>query len=162
MELLMALLLIFSDSQSLVKDLRKHYALVGANETHVDELLNLSKNSEDPTIQAYAAGAEMASAQYKFSPLSKLSAFKSGKAKLEKLVEANRQNPEIRFIRYTIQLKCPSMLGYNKELKTDRAFLLGEMQGLRKNNPELYKYILSFMLLHDKLSESERESLNLK
>ncbi len=162
MKLLMALLLLISDSQSLVTDLRKHYALVGANETHVNEVMNLSKNSHDPIAQAYAAGAEMASAQYKFSPVSKLSVFQSGKAKLEKLVEANRQNPEIRFIRYTIQLKCPAMLGYNKELKTDRTFLLGEMPGLRKNNPELYKYILSFMLLHDRLSEPERETLNLK
>lgn len=162
MKLLIPLLLIFGDSQSLVKDLRKLYALVGTNEAHVNELLKLSNNSNSPTVLAYAAGAEMASAQYKFSPVSKLAAFKSGKAKLEKIVDANRENPEIRFIRYTIQLKCPSVLGYTKELKSDRAFLLTEMPFLRKNDPDLYKYILSFLLLHDKLSETEREMFGLK
>ncbi len=162
MKLLIPLLLIFGDSQSLVKDLRKLYALVGTNEEHVNELLKLSNNSNSPTVLAYAAGAEMASAQYKFSPVSKLTAFKSGKSKLEKIVDANRKNPEIRFIRYTIQLKCPSVLGYTKELKSDRAFLLTEMPFLRKNDPDLYKYILSFLLLHDKLSEREREVFGLK
>lgn len=162
MKLLFVLFMISTAIDTTIKDLRVHYALVGVNEGHVTEILNLSRNSNEPTVLAYAAGAEMASAQYKVSPFSKLSAFNSGKAKLANVIKANPDNVEVRFIRYTVQLKCPAMLGYNKELKTDRAFLLSEMQSLRKNNPELYKYILSFMLLHDQLSESERETLNLK
>jgi hypothetical protein len=162
MKLLLPLLLIFGVSQSLVKDLRKLYALVGTKEAYVDELLKLGRYSDNPTVLAYAAGAEMASAQYKFSPVSKLSAFNSGKSKLEQLIEANRENPEIRFIRYSVQLKCPSILGYTKERKADRAFILAEMPFLRKNNPDLFKYILSFLLLHDKLNEAERETLGLE
>ncbi|MCU0359309.1 MAG: hypothetical protein MUF75_01120 [Bacteroidia bacterium] len=161
MKLVIALLLISTAVDSTIKDLRKHYALVGVNEGHVSEMLNLSKNSNDPTVMAYAAGAEMASAQYKFSPLSKLSAFNSGKAKLEPIIKANPENVEARFIRYTIQLKCPAMLGYNREFKSDRAYILGELPGLKNKEPELYKYILAFMLIHDKLSAEEKAALGL-
>lgn len=159
MKLLFALFMISTAIDTTIKDLRVHYALVGTNEGHVTEILNLSKNSNDPTVLAYAAGAEMASAQYKVSPFSKLSAFNSGKAKLANVVKANPDNVEVRFIRYTIQLKCPAMLGYNKEIKTDRAFILKELPILRYKEPELYKYILSFMLLHDNLSEAEKKSV---
>lgn len=162
MKVLFAIVLFLSNTQSLVKDLRKQYALIGVSERYVNEVLSLSANNSDPTIRAYAAGAEMASAQFKSSPFSKLSAFKSGKAKLEKLVSDNSQNPEIRFIRYSVQLKCPAMLGYTGERKTDRTFLLKEMPLLKTEDPDLYKYLLSFLLLHDSLSASEKSSLGLK
>jgi hypothetical protein len=158
MKLLFVLLVISTTFDSTIKDLRFHYALVGVNEGHVNEMISLSRSSMDPTVMAYAAGAEMASAQYKFSPFSKLSAFNSGKAKLEPIVKANPQNVEVRFIRYTIQLKCPAMLGYSKELKSDRAFILNELPVLRNKEPDLYKYILAFMLFHDKLNDSEKKS----
>jgi len=161
MKLLFALFMIFAAIDTTIKDLRVHYALVGVNEGHVSEILNLSKNSNDPTVLAYAAGAEMASAQYKLSPFSKLSAFNSGKAKLESIVMANLENVEVRFIRLSIQLKCPAFLGYNKAVKSDRLFVLSELPFLRKTDVELYKYILTFFLLHDKLSEAEKAALGL-
>lgn len=161
MKFLIALLLISFTVDPNLPNLRKQYALVGVSESHVNEILNLCKNSNDPTVLAYAAGAEMASAQYKFSPFSKLSAFNSGKTKLEPIVKAHADKVEVRFIRYTVQLKCPAMLGYSKELKSDREFILNELPSLRKKEPELYKYILAFMLFHDNLNPEERETLGL-
>ena len=162
MKLLIAIVLLSTTApESTVKELRKHYALVGVNEGHVIEMFNLSKNADDPLVLAYAAGAEMASAQFKFSPIAKLSAFNSGKAKLEPIVIAHPEKTEIRFIRYTIQLKCPAFLGYNKALKTDRSFILNQMPILRQTDTELYKYILAFLLLHDKLSDEEKKSIGL-
>ncbi len=162
MKLLIALVLLNTTTiDPTIKDLRKHYALVGVNEGHVIEMLNLSKNSDEPIVLAYAAGAEMASAQFKFSPIAKLSVFNSGKTKLEPIVKAHSEKTEIRFIRYTIQLKCPAFLGYNNSLKADRLFILNQMPVLRQTDTELYKYILSFFLLHDKLSDEEKKSIGI-
>ncbi len=162
MKLLITILLAMAGfTESTVNTLRQHYALVSANEDHVKEMLSLSKNATEPTVLAYAAGAEMASAQYKFSPFAKLSAFNSGKAKLESIVMANLENVEVRFIRLSIQLKCPAFLGYNKSVKPDRVYILNELPILRKTDVELYKYILAFFLLHDKLSEVEKAALGL-
>lgn len=158
MNLILALILIIhSPSEKTIQELRKHYALVGQGEVYVNQILSLSKNAKEATVLAYAAGAEMASAQYKFSPFGKLTAFNSGKAKLEPLVNANAENVEIRFIRYSIQLKCPAILGYNKSLSGDRQFIIGQLPGVRKNDPGLYSYILSFLMTQAPLSAEEKK-----
>lgn len=144
-----------------LEKIRAEYALLGVNPSHVNNLLDLCRTGEGALIKAYAAGAEMASAQYLSNPIQKLSAFRSGKNKLDALfrIPENHSLPELRFIRYSVQLKCPSLLGYTKNIEEDKAFLLKVMPELKKNDPALWKYILGFFLLHDTLSASEKKAL---
>ena len=97
----------------------------------------------NPLLLGYRAGATMIMAKHSLNPFSKLSYFKKGKAMLERAIQAENNNVELRFLRYTIQTNVPSFLGYSSELVKDRSFLQQSVSGLR--DPELKKIITSYL-----------------
>ena len=65
-------------------------------------------------------------AKHAMNPLSKYSYFNKGKKALDEAVNKEPNNLEIRFMRYISQEQTPAFLGYNKYLKSDKAFILAE------------------------------------
>lgn len=161
MKLLIAFTLWLLSTGPNLEKIRSEYALVGLDQEHVKNIWKLCSRETGSIFEAYNAGAEMASAQFLNNPIQKLSVFHSGKKKLENILTApeNAKSPEIRFIRYSVQLKCPAILGYNKNLKEDKAFLIKAMPNLKNSEPTLWKYILGFLLLHDSLTSAEKQAL---
>lgn len=153
----------FFDSPSPeIKELRNLFPLISTSEKAMEGLKKLSTGkSHSPVHMAYSAAAEMASAQYKLNPLSKLSTFQKGKNQLEACIHSNAQNVEIRFIRFAIQTKAPAFLGYKNSISSDKLFLLSQLKSLRNTDSELYAKICSFLLLHGTLSPTEKELLSL-
>lgn len=88
----------------------------------------------------------MLMAKYVFNPFSKFSYFKKGKNMLEKAVHADKNNIELRFLRYTIQTNIPAFLGYNDDLETDRLFLKQSLANVKE--PELKKIITTYLKDH--------------
>lgn len=123
---------------------------VSTNSKHISEALKL----------AYYAASEMASAQYKFSPVAKLNTFNSGKKKLEKAALSDPTNIEIRYIRYAIQSNAPSFLGYNKSIKEDRELIFKNLSALKSKDVDLFSHICAYLLTREKLSEAEKKQLN--
>lgn len=158
MHLLLALFFMLSVNDPFLERVRQEYALIGTSQQRVDNVMGLCKGQNSSLAKAYAAAAEMASAQFLINPFSKLSAFRSGREKLDVLLRnpEHMEDPEMRFIRYSVQLKCPPVLGYTNALEQDRAYLLGELPGLKAKDPALFQYILGFMMMHAKLSETEK------
>src|SRR4051812_28711448 len=98
-----------------LQKLRGLFPVMSKQENAIEEIKTICTKTtalSKPLAAAYLAAAEMASAQYKINPLSKLSAFNSGKKMLEGAVNSDSINVEIRYIRYTIQNNAPSFLGY--------------------------------------------------
>lgn len=91
----------------------------------------------------YRAGATMLMAKHSLNPFNKLSYFKKGKTMLEKAIQAENNNVELRFLRYTIQTNVPSFLGYSSELIKDRSFLQQSVAGVR--DAELKKIITAYL-----------------
>lgn len=87
---------------------------------------------------AYLGASEALLSKFGRSPGEKLKLFKSGKAHLEKAVENQPQNIEIRMIRLIIQHNAPSILKYNNEIETDKAFII---QHFSSANAEVKKFI---------------------
>ncbi|APD07656.1 hypothetical protein UJ101_02155 [Flavobacteriaceae bacterium UJ101] len=85
------------------------------------------KNSKNVSIKAYVISLEMKQAEYKISPFSKLSIFKKGKKKLEKLILEYPNNVDLRYVRLLIQEKSPSILNYNSNIEADKHFLKAYM-----------------------------------
>jgi hypothetical protein len=52
-----------------------------------------------------------------------MSYFKKGKRILENAIKADEKNIELRFLRFNAQTHTPSFLGYNGDIKKDKAFL---------------------------------------
>lgn len=119
---------IFS-TQAYTKDMDIGY--LRNNYEHAVNDKNLCKNmiqqlEQQPlnaTALAYLGGLQTIWAKHAFNPLSKLNTFHKGRANIEKAVSSDRNNIEIRFIRFSVQQNCPSFLGYKDALKVDERFL---------------------------------------
>ena len=97
----------------------------------------------NPLLLGYKGGATMLMATHVVNPFSKLSYFKNGRIALEKAIQADKNNVELRFLRYTVQTNIPSFLGYNSHLEKDRIFLKESVNGVKDN--DLKKIITSYL-----------------
>ncbi|MEJ7779687.1 MAG: hypothetical protein WKF68_08855 [Daejeonella sp.] len=91
----------------------------------------------------YRGGANMIMAKHVFNPFSKLSYFNKGKSMLEKAIQAEGKNVELRFLRYSIQTNVPVFLGYKSHLKNDYDFLKQAIPAIKDSN--LKKIITSYL-----------------
>ncbi len=142
--------------------MRSHFELMSKSEKNVDALFKLSTESKEVSDQlkkAYRAAAEMSSAQYKLNPISKINTFSSGRKKLDDIILENPTNIEMRYIRFTIQDNAPSFLGYNKNLTSDKLFLIKNIKALKQSDIDLYSKIYAYLLVKANLSEQEKNSL---
>ncbi|MBC7758331.1 MAG: hypothetical protein H7069_05710 [Phormidesmis sp. FL-bin-119] len=97
----------------------------------------------NPLLLGYKGGAIMLMATHVVNPFSKLSYFKKGRIALEKAIQADKNNVELRFLRYTVQTNIPSFLGYSSHLEKDREFLKESLNGIKDN--DLKKIITSYL-----------------
>ena len=107
------------------------------------ELLEPYDEKNNTLLFGYKAGATMLMAKHLNNPFSKLSYFKKGKLMLEKAIQFDQKNVELRFLRYTIQTNVPSFLKYSDNKENDRVFLL---QSLNRLNDQKLKNIISTYL----------------
>jgi hypothetical protein len=99
----------------------------------------------------------MIMAKYVISPINKLSKFKNGKNLLEKCIETDNKNVEIRFLRFTIQCNAPLFLGYYSSLKSDKIFLLNSIPKVK--DLQLKNIIISFLKSSSYLTSAEKQGL---
>ena len=81
--------------------------------TELSTMLENQDVSDDVVLLAYKGAAQTTLANCKKTPFSKLSVFNEGKDDLEKAIQEDPDNVEIRFLRYTIQTNIPGFLNYN-------------------------------------------------
>ncbi|MDE3182566.1 MAG: hypothetical protein KGM16_04025 [Bacteroidota bacterium] len=87
------------------------------------EILSPYNENNNPLYAGYKASAIMMMAKHVINPFSKMSYFKKGKRILENAIKADENNIELRFLRFNAQTHMPSFLGYNGDIKKDKAFL---------------------------------------
>ncbi len=108
-------------------ELRDLFARSNSDESANLKLILLTKSAtlnSNALVYAYHAGGTMSLANHVYWPATKLERFNEGKEALEKAVNYDYTNVEIRFIRYCVQLGSPSLLGYKSNLVEDKAYIL--------------------------------------
>lgn len=146
------LISLFSFWSDDLKQLRECYQQVGKEERFVNSMLTICSESsvvDEKLRNAYAAAAKICSAKYKFSPYAKYAAFNAGRTLLDKAVQADSLNPEIRYLRYTIQANAPAFLGYQKNLKRDYQLITDALPDLKKRDPHLFAIIQTYFLVYN-------------
>ena len=134
---LLALLFIMATT---IKKESFYSAYKSSDETTLNNCITtLKKESNTATRNAYLGALTMKSAEHKFSPISKLSAFNQGKELLESAILSEPNNAEFRFIRLSIQENCPGILGYSSNISTDKTMLI-------KKYALLDSYVKKFIL----------------
>ncbi len=123
------------------------------------ELLDLTekKNEEEPVLLGYKAAGHMMMAKHVGNPFKKMSHFNKGKKILNNALEADKQNLELRFLRFAVQAEAPAFLGYRENLEEDKLLLINGVGNI--NDPVLQKMILVYLRTSKGLSSKEKERL---
>ena len=102
-------------------------------------------------------GIEALKAKHASNPFSKLSHVVSSLDILEKAVEHDLHNLEIRFIRFSILHHLPGILGYGEEREADinEICLQFSKNDYIKYDPKLQKNVIEFMLESERLTNSQ-------
>lgn len=120
------------------------------------ETYNYTNNS---TLAAYKACVTMMMSKHLFNPISKLSNFNQGKELLEKCVNADNENIEIRYLRFTIQSNAPSFLGYKFSISKDKIFLLNAVDGIK--DLQLKQMVVYLLKSSEYLTLIEKQNIKL-
>ena len=110
---------------------QKHFSLLleKANESEENCLefyeIMTDHRTESPTAEGYFALSTMMLAKIYKNPFTKLSYFNKGKNILEAAIKSYPDNVELRFLRYAVQAKVPSILLYFNDMDDDKEILDG-------------------------------------
>lgn len=113
----MSLLLTLIDLQEIRTDFQKASLNASYRETFHDKICN--EPSQSATMLAYQGSAKAMMAEVAVNPYSKYSLFKTGAEMIDRAASQEPKNAEIRYLRFLIQSKSPSFLGYNDEIEDD-------------------------------------------
>ncbi len=134
------------------------YQLAENNRSSCDQLIQSTASASTALQKAYHGGGLVILANHLWAPTSKLSSFNKGTAEIDEAISEDASNPEIRFIRYSIQLKAPSFLGYNKHLAEDRKIIFEKLANYK--NPSFQRVASLFLLKNSKCTPEEETFLN--
>jgi len=145
-------------NSSVLPEIRTLYLKAKNDETSCRRIIDIGMPTESQeVVKGYKACATIIMAEHTFNPSKKLSYFNKGKAELDKLVQSNNNNPELRFLRFTIQSNAPSFLGYNKAIDEDKSFLLKTLPTIKDSG--LKKMIADYLRKSAQLSSTEKQAI---
>ena len=122
-------------------------------------LLQSYNETINPSLAGYKACATMMMAKYVLNPIKKLSNFIDGRKLLEKCIKADNKNIELRFLRFTVQNKSPSFLGYKSSIAADKTFLINSVSMIK--DIQLKQFVLSFLMTSEYLTSVEKQNIQL-
>lgn len=112
---------------------------------------------DNPVLSGYFGAVNANMANHIKEPAQKLKYFNTGRRIIEKAVQTDSLNAEIRFIRFTIQSNCPKSLKYNSSIPEDKAYLISYLH--KNKNTEFKKRMTSYLISSDWLSQEEKNRL---
>ena len=148
--------------------IRKLFYEAVESEDKLEELENFfSKNFTEkaliyhPVLLAYTGAIDALKAKHAINPFTKFSRVLSSLSTLERAVNREPDNLEIRFIRFSILHNLPGFLGYGKERNDDIMVIVSQLanKDYIKYDPKLQKNVIEFMLDSERLNASQTVQL---
>ena len=139
---------------------RKEFKKAAFNDKVNNEVYQVlvSSKVQDPLTQAYVAYYTALKARHVTSPYEKITYVRSFDQAIKKAVALAPDNFEIRFLRFSVQDKLPSYLGFSKELVVDKKIILQQIQSHKVDVPANFKKDIKAVLLNSKtLSIAEKK-----
>ena len=104
-----------------------------------------SSTIKSATYKAYLGAAKALMAEVVSNPYTKLTLFNDGKQLIDQAVKSDPKNPELRYVRFMIQLNTPDYLNYNDNMDSD--FVMIKCEILDSDYKESWMQELSQYLL---------------
>ncbi|MFL5763233.1 MAG: hypothetical protein ACJ77K_04765 [Bacteroidia bacterium] len=138
---------------------RKNYSKAIKDSALCSNLVKRLKNAppSDATLSCYRGAATAAMANHVKDKSEKLKLFKEGKGLIEQAIAADKENPELRLLRMSIQENCPKILGYNKEIGTDRDFIIAKLSSVKSQTAK--KMIVDYLMQSPSMTAEEKKKL---
>ena len=109
------------------------YAAMSSNDLdQIEKELEVITSSSSPNKDGYEGALLMRKAGLVKRPAEKLKCFKAGRIKFDTAIAADKDNTEYRFLRLAIQEHAPKIVKYNKDIETDKQFILKEFKNLQQ------------------------------
>ena len=145
--------------QSNLSEVRNLYKAAASSEKAAEKLLKMTaeEKTKNPLMMGYHGVAQMMMAKHVGNPFKKLGYFNKGKDFFSVAIEADPDNVELRFLRFTVQAETPGFLNYKQNLREDKNILLGRVQ--TQKDEELREMIKSYLLSSKEVSASEKDAL---
>jgi hypothetical protein len=116
---------------------------------------------DDPVVLAYKAASEAVMAKHVWNPYSKLKQLKMANAIFEEAVALDKDNPEIRFLRFTVEHYVPRYLNLSPHVQEDKKMIISSLQAHPNSNlsEPLARTMRDFMLTKDHCTAEEKKLL---
>jgi hypothetical protein len=112
-------------------------------------------------ILAFKAASEAVMAKYTWSPYNKLQHLKKSSAIFDQAVKIDAEDPEIRFLRYTVEYYVPRYLNMSNNVPEDKRIVLDSILNYPKSGlgEEPCRIMRDFLLTANHLNEAEKQQL---
>lgn len=116
---------------------------------------------KNPVVLAYKAISEAIMAKHVWNPYMKMKHLQKSSEIFEEAVQLNASNPEIRFLRFTVEHYVPRYLNLSKNLEDDKATIIAGLERHPKSglSNDMARDIRAFMLTKDHCTEQEKQRI---
>jgi len=146
MKLVVFFLMMNSLSAQVLDKVRNHFPEINSLEK-AEFYLKLLENEEGKESKAYYAAMLFMKSKYVKFPFTKYSYFKKGKTALDFLVQENKSNIEMRYIRFLFQNEMPKFLNYNSNINEDFLVLINGLESSDLNSEFKLKMLKNMLLV---------------
>jgi len=139
-------------------NLRRHYELAAADKVAGEKFYQLLADYKDRNalVLAYKGASEAIRAR-DASMFNKLTYVQDAAKTFEQAVGLDPQNPEIRFLRFSVESNLPAFLGLSKHVDEDKEMLLTAALSHPKSglDAEAFRTVRDFLVERGHVSESD-------
>lgn len=143
-----------SMSADSVRELYKNASKSKANSEEFYNKLKSVKNTDNVILLGYKAAAIALKSRFEKPVKSKKHLFLKAKALLEKQIERDPNEIELRLIRLSIQESVPKILKYKQNIEEDKDFIYKNIAAI--TNMEKSNYIKAFVAQSKSFSNQEK------
>lgn len=142
--------------------LRRHYELAAADKAAGEKFYQLLADYQDrdALVLAYKGAAEAIRAR-DASMFNKLAYVQEAARTFEQAVGLDPRNPEIRFLRFSVESNLPAFLGLSKHVDEDKELLLNATLSHPKSglDAEAFRTVRDFLVVRGHLSDEQAQRL---
>lgn len=143
--------------------LRHHYELAAADKTAGEKFYQLlaDYNERNALVLGYKAASEAIRAR-DASMFNKMTYVQDAARTFEQAVGLDPQNPEIRFLRFSVESNLPAFLGLSKHVDEDKELLLSATLGHPNSglDAEAFRTVRNFLVGRGHVSDEQAQRLN--
>ncbi|MBB6612056.1 hypothetical protein H7F15_13480 [Pontibacter sp. Tf4] len=112
-------------------------------------------------ILGYKAASEAVMAKYVWNPYFKMKHLKTAAGLFEEAIARDREEPEIRFLRFVVESHIPDYLNMSDNLEEDKAIVIKNLVKHPESgiNTELARMMRDFLVAKDRCTEQEKQVL---